>query len=71
MIKDVLNGIGGVGNYGVISVAIFFTFFVGMLVWACRLKKPHLDSMARLPLEDGTRSISASCPETHSDHRHE
>jgi hypothetical protein len=52
MIKDVLSSIGGVGGYGVISVLLFFTVFVGVILWACGLKKPHLEAMSRLPLEE-------------------
>jgi hypothetical protein len=54
MIKSILEHIGGVGVYGVLSICIFFAFFVGVLFWAARLKKPHLDSMSTLPLEDST-----------------
>ena len=54
MIKNVLENIGGVGIYGVVSICLFFAFFLAMLVWACRLKKAHLDSMSELPLTDGS-----------------
>ena len=59
MIKSVLEHIGGVGIYGVLSIGIFFAFFAGVLLWAARLKKSHLNSVSTLPLEDGT-----SAPET-------
>ncbi|TAL03869.1 MAG: CcoQ/FixQ family Cbb3-type cytochrome c oxidase assembly chaperone [Verrucomicrobia bacterium] len=52
MIKNVLEHIGGVGVYGVLSICIFFAFFAGVLLWAARMKKPHLNSMSTLPLED-------------------
>ena len=52
MEEKVLSSIGGVGVYGVISICIFFTFFVGMLIWAFCLKKPYLNSMRELPLDD-------------------
>ena len=29
MIKNVLSDIGGVGLYGVISISLFFTVFIG------------------------------------------
>jgi hypothetical protein len=67
MIQNVLSSIGGVGVYGVISIAIFFAFFVGMLIWAFRLKKPYLNSMGALPLEDETKTTINSNP----DSRHE
>lgn len=53
MIKNVIENIGGVGIYGIISVCLFFAFFVGMLIWASRLKKNYLDSMRELPLDGG------------------
>jgi len=52
MIKNVLENIGGIHIYGIISICLFFSFFLGMLVWVCRLKKSHLDSMSAMPLED-------------------
>jgi hypothetical protein len=52
MIKNVLEHIGGVGVYGVLSICIFFGFFVGVLLWAARLKQHHLNSMSTLPFED-------------------
>ena len=52
MIKSVLEHIGGVGIYGVLSICIFFAFFGGVLLWAARLKQSHLKSVSTLPLED-------------------
>ena len=60
MIKNVLEHIGGVGVYGVLSICIFFAFFAGVLLWAARMKNSHLDSMSTLPLED-------SAPQTKSE----
>ena len=64
MIKTVLEHIGGVGAYGVISICIFFAFFTGVLLWAARVKKPHLDSMSTLPLEE-----SAPQDRSEADHK--
>jgi hypothetical protein len=52
MIQNVLTHIGGVGTYGVLSVAIFFATFLGILVWVVGLKKSYVQSMGGLPLED-------------------
>jgi hypothetical protein len=52
MIENVMNHIGGVGVFGVISISLFFVFFTGTLVWASRLKKKYLQSMQALPLDD-------------------
>jgi hypothetical protein len=51
MIRDALSNLGGVGIYGVISIGLFFAVFLGLLIWAFRLKKPWLNAMGRLPLE--------------------
>ena len=50
MIQNVLQRIGGIENYGILSILLFFAVFLGMLVWACRLKQGFLQSMASLPL---------------------
>lgn len=56
MIKNVVEQIGGVGLYGIISISLFFTVFTGALIWALLQKKAFLNLMSVLPLEDGTES---------------
>ncbi len=58
MIKNVLSDIGGIGLYGVISVCLFFVIFSGALVWAFLLRKPHLNALSQLPLNDGSHENS-------------
>ena len=55
MIKNVLSDIGGVGIYGVISISLFFAVFIGMLIWAFRMKKSFTQKMSALPLHDGEK----------------
>jgi cbb3-type cytochrome oxidase subunit 3 len=55
MIKNVLSDIGGVGLYGVISITLFFTVFIGMLLWVWAMKKSFAQSMSALPLDDGEK----------------
>jgi len=55
MIKNVLSDLGGVGLYGVISISLFFTVFVGMLIWVFGMKKSFARSMSVLPLDDGEK----------------
>lgn len=52
MIKDVLENIGGIGIYGVISISLFFVVFAGMLIWVFFLKKSYIKEMSELPLQD-------------------
>lgn len=58
MIRNVLSHIGGVELYGILSILIFFSFFIGMLVWVFRLRRPHLDTMAALPLQEDTATVT-------------
>ena len=51
MIRNVLEQIGGVGVYGIISLTLFFAFFIGMLVWVLRMRKPYINDMSALPLQ--------------------
>ena len=53
MYKAILENINGVEIWPVIGLVIFFVFFVGVLIWAFRLKKEEVDHMANIPSEDG------------------
>lgn len=71
MIKNVLEHINGVGIYGVISICLFFAFFLAVLVWAWRLKKSHLDTMSGLPLDDATAPQPTFDRNFKPEHHHE
>lgn len=59
MIKSILTHIGGIENYGIISMSLFVFVFVGMLIWSCCLKKPHLNKMAAAPLEPDDENLNS------------
>lgn len=52
MIKNILQDIGGIGIYGVVSLCLFFTVFISALVWAFIQRAPFCKRMGALPLED-------------------
>lgn len=52
MFHNILKTIGGIEQYGIISLCLFSTIFAGVLVWALLQRKAHLDHMAGVPLED-------------------
>lgn len=52
MFKEALRGIEGIGIFPAISLIIFFTFFVILLVYTFTTRKQHIDHMSGLPLED-------------------
>lgn len=51
MYKNVLEGINGVDIYPVISLVIFFLFFLGVLIWVLKVDKSYISKMGNLPLE--------------------
>jgi hypothetical protein len=57
---------GGIGIYGVISVCLFFSVFAGTLLWAFQLKKPFLNAMGSLPLEEAESEVTQPSSESKS-----
>ena len=51
MIQNILRHLGGIENYGIISLCLFGTVFIGVLIWAFVQKKSHLEYMARVALD--------------------
>ena len=69
MIENVMNSMGGIEMFGIISICLFFAFFTGMLLWAASLRKSYLKSMCELPLDgESPRPDAAACP---PEERHE
>lgn len=52
MIQNVLSKVGGIEVFGILSILLFFACFTGVILWVLWLKKPYLERMKRLPLED-------------------
>lgn len=52
MIKNVLEDIGGVGLYGIISICLFFTVFTAALIWTLLRRTSFCQTMSALPLQD-------------------
>lgn len=60
MIKNVLNDIGGVGLYGAVSICLFFTVFLGAVLWAFAHRASFLDAMGEMPLHDEDSATKTS-----------
>jgi hypothetical protein len=52
MVKNVLQEIGGLGIYALISLLLFFAVFTGALVWTALQRRAFCARMGALPLED-------------------
>lgn len=51
MIHSILKHLGGIQQYGIVSLCLFCTVFLGVLLWAFLQKKAHLDYMSRVALD--------------------
>lgn len=51
-VKHNMETIIGIEIFPIISVLIFFTFFVGLIIYAIRLKQSEIDEVSALPLND-------------------
>ena len=51
MIQNILRHLGGIQNFGIVSLGLFGAVFIGVLFWAFLQKKNHLDYMSRIALD--------------------
>ena len=50
-IKHHMETIIGIEIYPIISLLIFFLFFIGIIYWVMRMDRKHIDEVGNLPLE--------------------
>ena len=60
MFKHYFEQIHNVEVWPIISLSIFFIFFVSLLVWVVRTDKNYIKAMSNLPMEDGAKPIEES-----------
>jgi cytochrome c oxidase cbb3-type subunit 4 len=51
-IKHNMETIAGVAIYPILSLLIFFLFFVGLGLWVFSYKKEKIEEMRQIPLND-------------------
>jgi cytochrome c oxidase cbb3-type subunit IV len=51
-IKHNMETINGVAIFPILSLLIFFTFFVGLGIWVFSYKKEKITEMSQIPLND-------------------
>ena len=51
-VKNHLETITGIEMYPLISLVIFFTFFVALFWWVFTSKKEYINRMSNIPLEE-------------------
>jgi cytochrome c oxidase cbb3-type subunit 4 len=47
-----LKAIAGIEIYPLISLLLFFTFFIGLTIWVIKANKSYIKKMENLPLEN-------------------
>lgn len=55
-VKGSLENIDNVEIYPMISLLIFFIFFVGLFVWVFTAKKEHIKEVSHIPLENNDQN---------------
>ena len=51
-VKDHMESIVGIEIYPIISLLIFFVFFVGLFWWVFTAKKEYIKTVSNLPLDN-------------------
>ncbi len=51
-IKHNMETIAGVEIYPIITLIIFFTFFIGLGIWVFGYKKEKIEELSQIPLND-------------------
>ena len=59
MYKDVLRSISEVEWFPIVSIVIFFVFFMIVLFYTLRMDKPHVRRMSEMPLEEPKDELKA------------
>lgn len=57
-IKHNMETISGIEIYPILSLLIFFFFFVGLGFWVFSYKKDKIQEMSNIPLDEGLSIIS-------------
>ncbi|MCG1035887.1 CcoQ/FixQ family Cbb3-type cytochrome c oxidase assembly chaperone [Polaribacter sargassicola] len=51
-VKNHMESITGIEIYPIISLVIFFTFFVALFWWVITAKKEYINKVSNLPLDN-------------------
>ena len=60
MYKNILQTIENIEIWPVISLLIFFIFFLGVLIYVLKADKNYIKMMGELPMNDGTANDGMS-----------
>jgi len=52
-VKDHMTSIDGIEIYPIMSLSIFFVFFIALFWWVFTAKKEYIKEVSEFPLENG------------------
>ncbi|VAX19207.1 hypothetical protein MNBD_IGNAVI01-1884 [hydrothermal vent metagenome] len=52
MLSNYLTSIENVEVFPIIGLLIFFTIFVGIVIWVFKKDKPYMENLANIPLQE-------------------
>ncbi|MEE9364155.1 MAG: CcoQ/FixQ family Cbb3-type cytochrome c oxidase assembly chaperone [Cellulophaga sp.] len=55
-IKGHMESIDGIATYPMVSLLIFFVFFVALFWWVITAKKEYIKEVSELPFEDNNQT---------------
>jgi cytochrome c oxidase cbb3-type subunit 4 len=55
-VKHNMESISGIEIFPIISLLIFFTFFIGLYTWVYTYSKETINDMSQLPFEDDQKN---------------
>jgi hypothetical protein len=61
-IKHLFENITGIEIYPMISLLIFFIFFLGLGVYVLTMRKQHAEAMAAVPLDSESDNLTENHP---------
>ena len=56
MFKHYFDQVSNIAIWPIISLVIFVTFFVGLLIWVAVADKKYISDMSHLPLDDAAEN---------------
>ena len=60
MFKHYFQQVENVAVWPIVSLIIFVTFFIGLLIWVLRVDKKYIQDMSNLPMDEEAKQKRTS-----------
>ena len=58
MLSNYLTSIENVTLFPIIGLIVFFTIYVGILIWVLKKDKPYMEKLASIPFQENDQVIN-------------